>query len=357
MPFLALCQVLLEVRVIDGVPDDQKPKQDVCRHERKSRRAKKALNNPITNHSNTGTCNVIVGHPIDLVKVRQQTQLAAPAAVVPSSSSTTSSRLVAPPPARSTVGMLRHIALYEGVAGLYAGVTAPLLAVVPAFAISFGAYETARQAQLAHANNHNAQPSSTTTKSELSLTQTAIAGGFSGVPLAAVVGPLDRIKCLMQVHPTRYSGFVDCAQKVYAEGGWRSCLRGTGVTLLRDVPGNAAYFATYEVVKRSFYATVQEPSSASTTLMTLFAGGMSGVMNWIVAIPMDVVKSRWQTAQPGTYSGPPHVLRVLLETEGPQALFRGLGPALMRAFPANAACLLGFETATAVLKKTLGDGI
>ena len=247
--------------------------------------------------------------------------------------------------------MLRHIARYEGIRGLYAGVTAPLLAVVPAFAISFGAYDTARRVQLAYCSS-----SSSTSGEELSLGQIAVAGGCSGVPLAAVVGPLDRIKCLMQVHPTRYAGFVDCARHVYAEGGWRSCLRGTGVCVLRDVPGNAAYFATAELVKRTFRRVVPEPSAATSTLITLLAGGMAGVMNWVVAIPMDVVKSRWQTAQPGTYTSPTHVLRVLLETNGPAALFRGLGPALWRAFPANAACLLGVETATTVLKTTLGDG-
>lgn len=222
--------------------------------------------------------------------------------------------------------------------------TAPLLGVVPACGLTFGAYETARQVQLAQ-----------THRDELTLGQTAMAGACSGITLASVIGPLDRIKCNMQVHPTRYSGLLDCAQKLYAEGGLRSMFRGTGVTLLRDMPGNAAYFVTCGIIKRTFYDHVHHPSTVSTTLMTLFAGGMAGTMRWIVAIPMDVVKSRWQTAQNGTYRGPLHVLRVLLETDGPRALFRGLGPALMRAFPANAACLLGVETASALMKRALGD--
>jgi hypothetical protein len=28
---------------------------------------------------------------------------------------------------------------------------------------------------------------------------------------------------------------------------------------------------------------------------TIFAGGMAGILNWIVAIPADVIKSRLQT--------------------------------------------------------------
>jgi len=32
-----------------------------------------------------------------------------------------------------------------------------------------------------------------------------------------------------------------------------------------------------------------------SALKTLFAGGMAGIANWVVAIPPDVLKSRFQT--------------------------------------------------------------
>lgn len=37
------------------------------------------------------------------------------------------------------------------------------------------------------------------------------------------------------------------------------------------------------------------------------------------------------------------VAKSLLRTEGPLALYKGMVPVLMRAFPANAACFVGFE--------------
>ncbi|KAI0223555.1 carnitine transporter, partial [Massospora cicadina] len=58
------------------------------------------------------------------------------------------------------------------------------------------------------------------------------------------------------------------------------------------------------------------------------------------AIPPDVIKSRLQTAPEGTYKGFADVFVKLIRAEGPGALFRGLGPAMLRAFPANAACFL-----------------
>ena len=84
---------------------------------------------------------------------------------------------------------------------------------------------------------------------------------------------------------------------------------------------------------------------------TLLAGGCAGVGNWLVAIPMDTVKSRWQTAPEGTYRNLVDVVNVTIRKEGPSALFRGIGPALLRAFPANAACLCGVETVKNLIEK------
>jgi len=232
---------------------------------------------------------------------------------------------------------MRSIFVKQGIGGLYAGVSAPLLAVTPAFAVSFSAYEYAKTTQL-----------QSSYQTELSMSQTAVAGGFSGIWLALVVGPLERFKCLMQVDKSRYTGFKDCVRQVYKEGGIRSVFRGTGLTILRDVPGNAAYFAGYEVTRRALVKL--EGRSKPSMEATLLAGGMAGVANWIVAIPFDTIKSRWQTAAPGMYKDSAEVLRLLLQKEGPVGLFKGLSPALLRAFPANAACFIGFETARSWLE-------
>jgi solute carrier family 25 carnitine/acylcarnitine transporter 20/29 len=261
---------------------------------------------------------------MDLVKVRQQT----------AESSAIANRVAS----TILVQQLRSIMVREGLPGLYQGITPPLVAVVPAFAIMFYSCDLAKSFQLKRQQN---------TGKELSLLQIAAAGAFSGVPFGLISGPLERFKCLMQVDRTRYSGFGDCVRQVYREGGLRSVFRGTGMTVIRDVPAKAIYFAGYEFWRKGLceWQGTQHP----TMLTTLFAGGMAGIGNWIVACPFDVVKSIWQTAPAGTYSGPLDVARKLLEREGPTAFFRGLSPALLRAFPANAACLLGAETVRSLL--------
>lgn len=112
-----------------------------------------------------------------------------------------------------------------------------------------------------------------------------------------------------------------------------------------DVPASGLYFLTYEYVKD--YAAKEFGTDGSRALLgTIFAGGSAGIANWAVGMPADVLKSRLQTAAPGTYpNGIRDVFRELMRTEGPMALYKGVTPVMLRAFPANAACFIGFEIA------------
>jgi solute carrier family 25 carnitine/acylcarnitine transporter 20/29 len=261
---------------------------------------------------------------MDLIKVRQQT------------STSTLGQAQRP----SSIGMLRAVARNEGLSGLYAGLSAPLLGVIPAFAITFWSFDFAMGLQRRYSSSDD---------DSTSIGKHAVAGAFSGIPLALVIGPLERCKCLIQVG--KFLSFRECVRATYASEGLRGIFRGTTATLARDVPGNAAYFATYEFFKRTLSTQQEDYLTTKKTSIptTLLAGGLAGCANWCVAIPMDVLKSRLQTAPANTYRNIVHVAQVLVETEGPTALFKGLSPALLRAFPANAACLLGVETARSVL--------
>ena len=84
-------------------------------------------------------------------------------------------------------------------------------------------------------------------------------------------------------------------------------------------------------------------------MAVLTAGGLAGMACWSVAIPADVIKSRYQSAPEGTYTGMLDCYQQLIKTEGYGAMFTGIRPALIRAFPANAACFMGMEVARKVL--------
>lgn len=90
-----------------------------------------------------------------------------------------------------------------------------------------------------------------------SLFQIFSAGLLSGVFTSAIMAPGERIKCLLQIQSAnagaekKYNGMMDCAKKLYKEGGIRSIYKGTAATLMRDVPASGVYFATYEWFKKT----------------------------------------------------------------------------------------------------------
>lgn len=270
-----------------------------------------------------GMCLVSAGHPLDLVKVRLQTSNEY----------------------KGTLDCLTKTYAKDGFRGLYRGMATPLVGVTPIFAICFWGYDMGQRLSRKIWNIHPDE--------KLGMTQILFAGGFSAIPATAFMTPTERIKCLLQIQgdskgPAKYKGPVDAARQLYKEGGIRSLYRGTGATLLRDIPGSIAYFGGYELVKKMLTPAGAKPEDLSP-LAVFVAGGMAGVFNWTVAIPPDVLKSRLQTAPEGTYKHVGDVFLKLIKNEGPQALFRGLGPAMLRAFPANAACFLGVEVSLKVM--------
>uniref|UniRef100_A0A2K6URF9 Solute carrier family 25 member 20 n=1 Tax=Saimiri boliviensis boliviensis TaxID=39432 RepID=A0A2K6URF9_SAIBB len=172
-----------------------------------------------------------------------------------------------------------------------------------------------------------------------------LAGGFGGVCLVFVGHPLDTVKIQASSGEIKYTGTLDCAKKLYQEFGIRGIYKGTVLTLMRDVPASGMYFMTYEWLKNIFTPEGKRVSELSAPRI-LVAGGIAGIFNWAVAIPPDVLKSRFQTAPPGKYpNGFRDVLRELIRNEGVTSLYKGFNAVMIRAFPANAACFLGFEVA------------
>ena len=217
--------------------------------------------------------------------------------------------------------------------------------MTPYFAVAFYTYETAANAM----QKYNTE---TYDSEKLSILQCSIAGGLTAFPCSLFVSPSERVKCLLQVQNsssssgTKYSGSWDCAKQLYRTGGLRSIYRGIGITILRDSPGNAAYFGTNQLMKNTFASVLgYEDTSKLPIPLILLAGGFSGVTNWIVAIPFDVVKSRLQTAPEGMYSGALDVMKEMIKKEGVNSFYRGIAPSLLRAFPSNSAAFLGVELA------------
>lgn len=83
--------------------------------------------------------------------------------------------------------------------------------------------------------------------------------------------------------------------------GVRGLFRGFWVTFWRDLPSWAAYFWAYELFKLHGGVTETERSGQSLSnnqiLMKMGAGGLAGVISWLVCFPFDIVKTVIQTSE------------------------------------------------------------
>ncbi|KAA8649600.1 carnitine:acyl carnitine antiporter [Aspergillus tanneri] len=272
-----------------------------------------------------GVCAVVVGHPFDLVKVRLQT---AEKGVY-----------------SGAIDVVKRTVAREGLArGLYAGVSAPLVGVTPMFAVSFWGYDLG--------------------KTLYTIGQISAAGFFSAIPMTLITAPFERVKVLLQIQgqnppppgqKPKYSGGVDVVRQLYKEGGIRSVFRGSAMTLARDGPGSACYFAAYEYIKRTL--TPKDANGNVTGELSmpavLAAGGAAGVAMWIPVFPVDTIKSRLQSAEGRPTIG--GTIRSVYASGGLRAFFPGFGPALARAVPANAATFAGVEIAHKLMKKMFDE--
>ena len=144
-------------------------------------------------------------------------------------------------------------------------------------------------------------------------------------------------------------------KQLYREGGVRSVYRGSAMTLARDGPGSAAYFATYEYIKRKLSPVDANgnPTGQLSMKAVIAGGGAAGIAMWIPVFPIDTIKSRLQSAEGRPTIG--GVVGGLYRNGGIRAFFPGIGPALARAVPANAATFLGMEYAKKGMNALFGE--
>lgn len=278
-----------------------------------------------------GICAVSVGHPFDLIKVRLQT--------------------ATPGTYNGAMDVVKQTIARDGFKGLYRGVAAPLVGVTPMFAISFWGYDLGKRIVSA--------TSETGTNGELSIAQISAAGFISALPMTAVAAPFERIKVILQLQgqqasqsaakavtegaaaaaPKQFTGAIDVAAHLYKTGGLKSVFKGSVATFARDGPGSALYFATYEYLKRRL-----TPEGSTMSLGAIsFAGGMAGVAMWVPVFPIDTIKSNLQSSTKSQSIA--QVTKSIYQSGGLKAFFPGIGPALARSFPANAATFVGVELA------------
>ncbi|XP_007025577.2 PREDICTED: mitochondrial arginine transporter BAC1 [Theobroma cacao] len=282
-----------------------------------------------------GVATVITGHPFDTVKVKLQKHNTEVHGIK----------------YRNGLHCTARILATEGVRGLYTGATSSFVGVAFESSLLFGIYSQTKQSLQGGVQSTGPQP------------QVIIpSAAFGGAIISFILCPSELVKCRMQVQGTdsvvpkscSYSSPLDCALKTIKGDGVTGIFRGGSTTLLRESLGNAVFFSVYEYVRHYLHLQLNTGSFNHSNLINMgigiLSGGLGGVAFWSAVLPLDVAKTVIQTApDKSSPTNPFQVLNSIYRRAGLRGCYAGLGPTIVRAFPANAAAIVTWELAMKLL--------
>ncbi|UYV62111.1 SLC25A15, partial [Cordylochernes scorpioides] len=267
-----------------------------------------------------GLSSIIVGQPLDTIKVRLQTS---------------------PHIFNNSFACISKTYKLEGVRGFYAGATPSIAANMLRSGTFIGFYGYFQHV-LAEASNKESIR-------ELSTFNNGIAGALAGVMSTALLSPLEFIKCNLQTCKV-YSeqSKPSSVRAIVKANGFFGLYKGFRPMLLRETIGNFFFMSAYEKsVNLLNYKNL--PREQINPLVFFFSGGIGGTFYWLSIYPLDVVKSRIQV---GTSQV---TLKNILIKEGPKGLYRGILPTILRTFLTSGICYAALEFSKKSMKKeTIG---
>lgn len=283
----------------------------------------------------SGAVGIIIGNPLDVIKVRRQAQQASPPPVLSSPS------MIAGETSATSQGTSFGTRFLRSYTSLVTGTAAPILGYGALNALLFVSY-----------NRTESALNSVFSTSE-NLWNAWIAGSVGGLATWIVSTPTELIKCRAQLASPPMSSLA-IARQIWRNEGVRGLYFGGAVTALRDSIGYGFYFWSYELSTRWLATKAEERTSfQQEAAKVLFCGGLAGVVTWASVFPLDVIKTRVQAQ---TLVGPVET-SPLLQTSGPlrtsragalqiaqeayreggaRVFFRGLTVCSVRAFIVNA---------------------
>nr|XP_028966193.1 mitochondrial arginine transporter BAC1-like isoform X2 [Malus domestica] len=251
-----------------------------------------------------GVATVGIGHPFDTVKVKMQKH-------------NTSAQGIT---YRNSLHCTARVLRTEGIKGLYRGATSSFVGMAFESSLLFGMYSQMKQSLQGSAQGVGPQP------------QVIIpSAAYSGAVISFILCPSELVKCRMQIQGTdsvvpmsrRYGSPLDCALTTVKNDGRNFSRR------------------LYNIAKRRNLIDVG---------VGIASGGLGGIAFWLAVLPLDVAKTIIQTTQDKNSSRNPfHILSSIYRSAGLKGCYIGLGPTIVRAFPANAAAIVTWEVAIKLL--------
>lgn len=182
------------------------------------------------------------------------------------------------------------------------------------------------------------------------------AGGLAGAFAKTLTAPLDRVKLLYQVDPSKAFSLGDALRRtsrIASETGVLSLWRGNGLAMIHVIPYGALVYMTFD----NYHTFLVDSAHLSPLPARFVAGAAAGASATIVAYPLDLLRARIMAHvgrgdkyQPGIFGA----LADISRREGTHNLWRGLSPTLVGIVPYAGITFSIFETAKEALREGLG---
>lgn len=246
-----------------------------------------------------GSLGVVVGQPIDMLRVRQQ------------------------------IGA-QNVKYEPGILPLFRGILPPLLMTGVVSSLQFGVFQSIE----GKFSETYSKPST-----QLPLWTHLVAGFGAGATLSVVTSPFIIVKVQQQALG---DSLIRTASRLVKLEGVKSLYRGFGAHFWADAVGRAVYMSSYEAFKR---AAGQKPGEPLNFTQRLLAGAGAGMATWLAVYPADVVRSRLFALRPGqghtlTQAG---CVRQVYREAGLKGFTKGLGLTMVSAGPIAAVVLPTYD--------------
>ncbi|XP_004501315.1 adenine nucleotide transporter BT1, chloroplastic/mitochondrial [Cicer arietinum] len=240
----------------------------------------------------------------------------------------------------SSTEVFQNIMKSDGWKGLFRGNLVNVIRVAPSKAIELFAYDTVNK-------NLSAKPGE---QSKLPVPASLIAGACAGVSSTICTYPLELLKTRLTIQRGVYNGLLDAFVKIIKEEGPAELYRGLTPSLIGVIPYSATNYFAYDTLRKAYRKIFKQEKIGN--FETLLIGSAAGAISSSATFPLEVARKHMQVgALSGrqVYKNVVHALVSILEQEGIQGLYRGLGPSCMKLVPAAGISFMCYEACKKIL--------
>ncbi|XP_057467131.1 adenine nucleotide transporter BT1, chloroplastic/mitochondrial-like [Actinidia eriantha] len=240
----------------------------------------------------------------------------------------------------STGEVFHNIMKTDGWKGLFRGNLVNVIRVAPSKAIELFAYDTVNKTL---SPKPGEQP-------KLPIPASLVAGACAGVSSTLVTYPLELVKTRLTIQGDVYNGLFDAFIKILQEGGPGELYRGLTPSLIGVIPYAATNYFAYDTLRKAYREFFKQEKIGN--IETLLIGSAAGAISSTATFPLEVARKHMQVgALSGrqVYKNMLHALSSILEQEGIQGLYKGLGPSCMKLVPAAGISFMCYEACKRIL--------